>query len=399
LLAHPEAELVAVCDKYAPLLKTVADLAGETGQKVTLFVDFDDFIQYDMDAMVLANYAHEHVPFAIRAMEAGMHVLSEVLASETLGQAVSLVETVERTGRVYAYAENYCYSDQTFEMWRRYRNGDIGEVCYAEGEYIHDCSSIMPRITQGNPNHWRYKKHPFFYCTHSFGPIVTVTGLRPKSVVGILSRTVMDRHLKGLGAGHAAIEMITLENGAAVKSIHGGLKREPGSVNYQVYGTKGCMETQRFGESNLNVYMEGDKVCQGTLESYIPQKHISPDLAARFGTHGGSDFYATHFFIQRILGRPEGKEYSIDVYAAVDMTNVGIMAYRSYLNHGVPVKVPDFRIPSERDRYRDDHACTNPDIAGDQLLPVFGHEDLPEVPPEEYEKIKRLWLEGKDYKN
>ncbi len=32
-----------------------------------------------MDAVVLANYAHEHAPFAIRCLNEGKHVLSEVL--------------------------------------------------------------------------------------------------------------------------------------------------------------------------------------------------------------------------------------------------------------------------------------------------------------------------------
>lgn len=35
--------------------------------------------------------------------------MSEVLPCETMAQAVELVETVERTGLVYCYAENYCY--------------------------------------------------------------------------------------------------------------------------------------------------------------------------------------------------------------------------------------------------------------------------------------------------
>ena len=100
-----------------------------------------------MDAVVLANYATEHATFAIRCMNKGKHVLSEVLPCETMAQAVELIETVERTGLVYAYAENYCYMTHTFEMWRRYRTGELGMALYGEGEYIHDCSAIWPQIT------------------------------------------------------------------------------------------------------------------------------------------------------------------------------------------------------------------------------------------------------------
>ena len=170
LLHHPEAELVAVCDKYTPLLDLARQNAENAGLHIACFESFDDFIQYDMDAVVLANYATEHATFAIRCLKAGKHVLSEVLPSETMAQAVELIETVEETGLVYAYAENYCYMDLTFEMWRRYREGDIGDVTYAEGEYIHDCAACWLDITYGDPNHWRNHLCPTFYCTHSLGP-------------------------------------------------------------------------------------------------------------------------------------------------------------------------------------------------------------------------------------
>ena len=56
-----------------------------------------------------------------------------MLPVETLGQAVELVEAVEKSGKVYTYAENYCYFSATQEMKRLYRAGDIGEFMH---EYI-----------------------------------------------------------------------------------------------------------------------------------------------------------------------------------------------------------------------------------------------------------------------
>ena len=400
LYNHPEAELVAVCDKYVPLLEQVKGVAAEKGCEVATYESFDEFIKHDMDAVVLANYANEHATYAIRVLESGRHVMTEVLPCETMAQAVALIEAVEKSGKVYAYAENYCYMDRTFEMWRRYENGDIGEATYGEGEYIHDCSAIWPQITYGERDHWRNRMHPFYYCTHSLGPLMTMTGLRPKKVVGIMTPPDMDYYQKGISMMAAGIEMVTMENGAVFKSIHGGLKREPGSINYELYGKKGCMETQRFGDPYLNVYREGDKACRGNRESYFPQKFVDAELASLEGGHGGSDFYATHFFIQKILGRESGKKYAIDVYTAVDMGICGILAYRSCLNGGAPVDVPDLRDPAQRDAYRNDNACTTPEVAGDQLLPRFpGYDEEPEVPQEAYDKIRDLWLAGKNFEN
>lgn len=67
-----------------------------------------------------------------------------------MAQAVELIETVEKTGLVYAYAENYCYMDVTFDMWRQYKEGAIGDVTYAECEYIHDCSGAWIGLTYGD---------------------------------------------------------------------------------------------------------------------------------------------------------------------------------------------------------------------------------------------------------
>jgi len=401
LLDHPDAELVAVCDKYVPALTKAGEAAEKVGLKIALYETFDEFFRHDMDAVVLANYATEHAPFAIRLLKSGRHVLSEVLPCETLQQAVQLIEAVEESGKVYAYAENYCYMDHTFEMRRRYEKGEIGEVMYAEGEYIHDCAGIWPSITYGEKDHWRNRLHPHYYCTHSFGPIMTITGKRPVRVTGFVTNQNDTVIPLGLRQGECAgIEMVTLENGAIVKSIHGHLKREPGSINYQVYGKRGSMESQRFMPSytpkgqpgEIQVYIEGEKVCEGTSEHYAPGKVVNSELAHKYATHGGADFYATHFFIEKILGRPDGMHYSIDVYTAIDMGLVGLFAYRSALNGNEPMEIPNLRNKDERDKWRNDVVCTNPEIAGDQLIPCYPTGDL-EYPDEVYENVRRMWLE------
>ena len=109
LAYHPDAALVAVCDRHRPLLDEVGKLAEEAHIQVALYEDFEEFFQHDMDAVVLANYANEHAPYAIRLLRAGRHVLSEVLPCQTMAEAVALIEAVEESGKVYAYAENYCY--------------------------------------------------------------------------------------------------------------------------------------------------------------------------------------------------------------------------------------------------------------------------------------------------
>lgn len=392
LLDHPDACLVAVCDKYEPLLERASEKAAEAGVQIACFTDFDEFIKYDMDAVVLANYATEHAVFAVKCLRAGKHVLSECLPSETPAQAVELVETVEETGLVYAYAENYCYMTDTFEMWRRYKEGAIDEISYAECDYVHDCSSCWIDITYGEPDHWRNHLFPTFYCTHSLGPVIAATGRRPVQVVGFENPPIDEFYRLGHAGGHASgIEMVTLDNGAVVKSIHGPLKLEPSHTQYKYYGKKGYLGSEP--DETVRYYREGDELCKGETKVYKPSQYIckSTGGAGTLASHGGSDFYPTHFFIEKILGREDG-EWSIDVYSAVDMGMCGIMAFRSIMGGNIPVKIPDFRKKEDRDAFRNDNACTNKDVAGDSVLPCSSYPER-EISPEQYAENRRIWLE------
>lgn len=371
LLKHPDAEVVAICDKYRPLLEKAGRTAEENGVKVALFEDFEEFFRYDMDAVVLANYACEHAPYAIRLLRSGRHVLSECLTCASMAQAIQLIEAVEETGKVYAYAENYCYQDITFDMWRSCERGDIGKIMYAQGEYVHDCSSEWVPLTQGDPRHWRNNSYSTFYCTHGIGPVLTMTGLRPVKVSGFEGNIAP--YMFDIGARDSTIgmEIITLENGSIVRCINGNLRHHNAAginSSYIVYGENGMLESSRYKGNTIYKYT----VSEGCSE-YTPEKQIEADLAKKFNTHGGADFYPTHFFIEKILGNEVGKKYSIDVYKAVDMCICGILAYRSILNDNKSMKIPDLRDPAERDQYRNDHACTFEYEAGDQLLPNNSH--------------------------
>jgi predicted dehydrogenase len=318
--------------------------------------------------------------------------VSEVLPVETVGQAVELVEAVERSNKVYAYAENYCYFPSTQEMKKLYRAGDIGEFMHGEGEYVHDCEAIWPQITYGDKDHWRNRAYSTFYCTHSLGPILTITGTRPVRVVGF--ETPNAAYMAGVGSRMGASGMIAaqMDNGATVKSLHGNLKREPCSIWYSIYGTKGMMESDRWhdGVSRIYTYREGSELTD-TEVSYFPKAKVDTKLSRMTMGHGGSDFYTMHYFLEKILGRSSGEE-CIDVYQAVDMGIAGILAYRSICSGNMPMDVPDLRNKEIREKYRNDNWCTDPKVAGGNIAPFcsFGSRDIPDSV---YDEVKKIWKE------
>ena len=386
------AELVAVCDKRAEGLDK---MRAEYGDGIAYYADYDEFLRHDMDAVVLANYANEHAPFAVAALRAGKHVLSEVLPVQTMKEAVELTEAVEASDRLYAYGENYCFMPAPYEIRRLYRSGALGEFEYGEGEYIHNCGPIWPDITYGEESHWRNNMYANFYCTHSIGPLIHITGLRPVSVVGFELPIREGGTALGCKSGTAGIEMITLENGAVIKSVHGGLYKN--SIWYSVYGRKGRAEWVREGFEGS----DGVAAVIADFDSYIgeypnnpppkPYKPASPlaEQAKRYG-HGGSDFVMMYHFVEKLRGSESAD--TIGVYEALDMFLPGMFAYRSVLNGGIPMRIPDLRDKAARDAYRGDTACSDPKAAGDMLLPSYSKGN-PAVDPAVYEEVRRIWRE------
>ena len=380
------AELVAICDNYPPSLDYVKK--EYDSENITFYTDFEEFLNHDMDAVVLANYATEHVPFAIRCLKKGLHVISEVLPMQTMKEAVELIETVEETGKVYAYAENYCYMPAPKKMRQLYRDGVLGEFEYGEGEYMHNCESIWDDITRGLPEHWRNNMHACYYCTHSIGPLIHITGMRPVKVTGFEVPFNARMARMGAKAGPIGMEVITLENGAILKSIHGvGCSKD--SIWYSIYGSKGRMESSREDEENGAVHTlfvncdknEGDNDSKSVNTS--TDDHLSKK--AEEAGHGGSDFYTMYNFIEKLRGRDDMDV--IDVYEAMDMFLPGMFAYRSLLAGGIPQDIPNLRDPEEREKWRNDTQCTDPKVAGDMLMPSYSKGN-PDIPQETYDKVR-----------
>ena len=70
----PEAEVTSICDLNEDVLKKAQTQYGiPRGFRI-----FEDMLESDIDAVVIASPMQCHVPQVLSALEAGKHVLSEV---------------------------------------------------------------------------------------------------------------------------------------------------------------------------------------------------------------------------------------------------------------------------------------------------------------------------------
>ena len=352
-------ELVALCDTWEERLEEVGKRHG-----VATYADYDAFLEHDMDAVVLANYFHQHAPFAIKALEAGKHVMSETASNTTLAEGVALCRAVEKTGKTYMLAENYPFTAFNQEMRRVYETGEIGDVTYAEGEYNHPMAPRdRLRISPGM-NHWRAWIPSTYYCTHALAPLMYVTDTMPVKVnaLSVACRGVDDLTVRVADPG--SVILCRMDNGAVFR-IFGLLL--PGHSNwYRVHGSRGAMEIARgpgyFGAGQIRIWHEKWDIEPGEEEErvYAPDWPEHGELAREAG-HGGGDFWTNFHFANAIRS---GEPPYLDVYRGVTMSSVGILAWKSGLEDGRPIDVPDFSKEPVRKAYEDDHWSPWPEHAG-----------------------------------
>ena len=348
-------ELVAICDTWEARLVPEGEALG-----VATYADYRAFLEHEMDAVVLANYFHEHAPFAIEALNAGKHVMSETAACHTLGEGVALARAVERSGKMYMFAENYPYMAYNQEMRRLYQNGQVGEFKYGEGEYVHPDPPAVKLGRSCGRDHWRNWIPATYYCTHSIAPVMFITDTRPVKVNGFVIPYDFGDPSKTLHmsrADTAAAIICRMDNDAVVKSLHGALR---GHGNYvRIHGNKGVMENCRHGDKQrLRVWREpwekrGDEPVEIVYKPDFPTHH---ERAMRAG-HGGGDFFTSHHFAEAIR---TGIPPYLDVYRGIDMSIAGIQAWRSALGDSAPVDVPDFRDETIRKKYERDDWSPDP---------------------------------------
>ena len=330
--------LVAVCERDNRRREVAAAALG-----VAAYRDLEPFLDHPMDAVILVNYFDQHAPAAISALDRGLSVLSETAACRTLAEGVALIEAAERSSGIYMFAENYPYMPFAREMRRRYVAGDVGEVRYAEAEYLDEPADLMSMAD--DRSHWRARLPATYYCTHSLAPVAAITGTRPVQVSGFVVPTAGDPtalERARQGRGWAALLVVRLDNGAMFKSLHGFL--EAGQQAWvRLHGDRGLMENLRQGDTRtLRVVwdVEDGEGRRRAEEVYLPW---APGFAATDADPMGDGVAETLMLRDFANAVRHQRAPHQDVHFGVELSVTGIQALRSSLAGSVPVEVPDLR--------------------------------------------------------
>ncbi|MBQ1224208.1 MAG: hypothetical protein IIX84_08005, partial [Oscillospiraceae bacterium] len=300
----------------------------------------------------------------------------------TMAEGIELVRAFEKSSSVYMLAENYPQMIFNREIKRVCKSGTLGKILYAEGEYNHpgDPNDIEFKFQYNYfEKHWRNFLPRTYYITHSLGPVMAATGATPKRVTAFAMYAPVEGDVPVASyVGDRSAVITTQNDDGSVFRVTGCAGYGAHHNAYRVCGTEGQIENIRgMGDKIMLRYNAWSKP-EGAEEinCYTPEWNDADAELIKQSAHGGGDFLTARIFIDSIK---EGRqpEHPFDLYSAVAMSSVAILAHRSVLENGKPFDIPDFRKEEDCKLYENDRltpfyapdgseptlpCCSNPDF-------------------------------------
>jgi predicted dehydrogenase len=318
---HPNVEVAAVSDLFP---ERCAELA-KVCRCAKTYPSLEELVKDNsLEAVFVATDAPSHARHCLEVLRHGKHVASAVPAVfGSLEDADRLYEAVKTSGRKYMMFETSCFHEDLHAMREIYRQGGLGKLTYAEGEYYHYMEEPIASYKD-----WRVGLPPQWYPTHSnaYYPCVTGGTYLEVSCMGMPSRIPHLQPANNRYKNPFGTEI------ALLRTSEGGMARM--AVSWDTPGFSGEMGRIRGQKGTFYGKYEG-------LEKALPplrRPALPPGVSA--GGHGGSHGYLMNEFVTAIL---QDRKPMVDVAMALNLTVAGIVAHESALKGGELRKIPQYK--------------------------------------------------------
>ena len=375
LLNVPGVEITAVCDKLPErAAKGVAAVTaagrakpraydGEEGWKALCDDDAVDVV-YSCTPWAL------HGAIAVRGMESGRHVLTEVPGVMTIDECWACVETAERTRRHCMMLENCVYGEIELLMLNLVRTGALGEILHGEGGYVHDRRvSVFDDVY---PDHWRLRwnvAHPGnSYSTHGLGPLANAMDLgrgdRMEYLVSLESksanyRIAAERQFPAdswkrrldFASGDSNTTLVRTAKGRSITLVHDVASPRVYSRINALSGTEG-----EIRDYPLRIFLQHPSIDYDHAHHAWPEQKEIEALRAKYKhplwktmesrardakvmDHGGMSWLMDMRWAYCLR---KGLPLDMSVYDLADWSAVAELSERSVRNRSAPQDFPDF---------------------------------------------------------
>ncbi|WP_373518036.1 Gfo/Idh/MocA family oxidoreductase [Pricia sp.] len=349
-LKHPNANLVAICQRNEAKLNELGDAFGIEKR----YTSYDEVLQDDeIDAVHINTPIPNHGTQSIRALKAGKHVACTVPMATSVTECEEIVRLTEETGLTYMMMETVVYAREFLYMKELYENGELGKVQFLKASHQQDMD--------GWPNYWPGLP-PMHYATHCVGPVLGLTRGEAEYVSCFGSGTIREELIKEYNSPYAVeTTHIKFRNSDLSAQVYRSLfdVARQYRESFEVYGSKKSVEWPLIEGKPLVVHTAKRP------EPEIPEEVESPDFAKllpkeiqHFTTkgvydsdehqhlsftqgagHGGSHPHLVHEFVNALVREkapyPNAKQ-------SANMTCVGILAHESAKKGGEILRLPSF---------------------------------------------------------
>ncbi|MHA1682152.1 MAG: Gfo/Idh/MocA family protein [Promethearchaeota archaeon] len=323
------------------------------------YSSMDAFLKNEeLDAALIITPPITHAPFAIKCLEAGMNVWSEVPMALELDDLFK-IRDAERANRgnkgKYALGENYCWYIGNQFAKSLVEKGKMGDLFYMEGVYHHSVEhymieenfiggkSIDPELDKSTKPTWRATLPPITYG-HAGGPCLYVLNTQSRDKPVEVSAFGNMKMQKRFNNDNFQIGMFRTKNDVICKFGSGFVLPNHGFTKHIYWGTKCLLEAPHSFNNDFYLYSVPDgqehfparHEQEGTILSENDIKERGVNFAE--GGHGGAD---TLMFKEWLASIRNEKEYSIDAVKGAEMTALGICGYQAIQEHKI-IKIPDF---------------------------------------------------------
>lgn len=337
----PSATLAAICDPQEPRLAAAVAATGVPAS----FTRYEDLLDADVDAIVVASPMPLHVDHSVMALRAGKHVLSEVTAATQIEQCWELFEAVRDSGLTYMMAENYVWHRPWQVVSGMVAAGLFGELYYGEAEQIQEFKAGLP--PPETADNWRTAELAMrlgnHYITHHLGPICMAFG---EPVAQVLCHGSGQRHLPWAVADSTNTVLAATTSGRQIRLRLDFFSDRPNNYLYfGLQGTGACYEGPRAPGQDHRVHIHGTTP-RGEWQSlwdyldYLPETWaIVPEDAVNDSHDGGAPVMIEAFARSILNGTPP----PVDIAKALNWTAAGLLSEVSRAQGSKVVDVPEFR--------------------------------------------------------
>jgi predicted dehydrogenase len=330
---------------FDPDLDRLQAAASDIG--AAAYNDLDAFLDADIDLVVVASPMPFHGAQSVAALQAGKHVLCEVLPCRTVEEARDIVRAARSGQGRFFVSENCIFYDEIELIRRLHVQGRFGEIYYGEGDYIHDCEGLW--FDTSGRRTWRGEGKIGVYGTHGIGPLLYITGDRITQV----RCTVLPEGVVNPDVPIPTMHLLEMHSagGRVFRSRIDVLSPRPHltTTTYRLQGTAGSYEsatgTARQGRIWLRDAHEPSRY-DASASWYELDGLIHAELADRRaanaveGGHGTSEFWLLTSVFAAIRN---GTQCPIELDAAFDFTLPCIVASESARQGGAALPVQDSR--------------------------------------------------------